>query len=225
MCFFERALSIAVIILGVTSAIQLSDVPKIKKFSFEENVQEGDLASVICLAVSSSKPLSFSWFKNGEQIGEGTNGVRIDNSGEYSVLILDSVSLQSAGNYTCKVTNPFGSAIHASQLEIKAPPKWLKIPESLVTTTGNVLNVECSASGSPPPRIKWIKHSADSNATEYKTSEGTDVFKGNLSNGILKFPSISYTDAGQYTCIADNNIGPSIKTNFTITIRGRMFKD
>ncbi|XP_055939793.1 cell adhesion molecule DSCAML1-like isoform X5 [Argiope bruennichi] len=200
------------------SAAHLSDVPKIKKFSFEDNVQEGDLASVICLAVSVSKPLSFSWSKNGALIEEGRDDVRIDNSGEYSVLILDHVTLKSAGNYTCTVTNPFGTVSYSSLLDVKAPPKWLKIPENIVTTIGSSVNIECLASGSPKPRIKWIKPS-DSNSTDHRTNEETDTARENFSTGILKISAVSYKDAGQYTCIADNNIGHNIKTNFTITIR------
>ncbi|CAL1281289.1 unnamed protein product [Larinioides sclopetarius] len=199
-------------------SITIHDVPKIKKFAFEDNVQEGDLASVICLAVSVSKPLSFSWSKNGAQIEEGRDDVRIDNSGEYSVLILDHVTLKSAGNYTCTVTNPFGTVSYTSQLDVKAPPKWLKVPESLVTTIGSSVNIECSASGSPTPKIKWIKPS-DSNSSEYRTSEEAGTTKGNFSTGTLKILAVSYKDAGPYTCVADNNIGHNIKTNFTITIR------
>ncbi|GFU50491.1 titin [Nephila pilipes] len=199
-------------------SITIRDIPKIKKFSFEDNVQEGDLASVICLAVSNAKPLSFFWTKNGNPIDESTNNVRIDNSGEYSVLILDSVTLKSAGNYSCKVTNPVGSAIHTSQLDVKAPPKWVKVPESLVSTIGSALNIQCLATGSPSPKITWIKYS-DPNFTEDNKIEEVNI-RENVSDGVLKIMSVSYKDAGHYSCIANNNIGSRIQTNFTITIRG-----
>lgn len=38
---------------------------------------------------------------------------------------------------------------------------------------------------------------------------------------ILEIKSVSYTDSGFYECIADNGIPPIIKTNFSITIRGK----
>lgn len=95
------------------------DLPKVKKFQFEENVQEGDTVSVICLAVSQSKPLSFRWYKNTEEIDERLKNVRIENSGDYSVLILDDVKLESSGNYTCSAQNPSGIAKQAATLLVK----------------------------------------------------------------------------------------------------------
>lgn len=94
-------------------------MPRIKKFSFEDNVQEGELASVTCLAVSSNKPLTFTWSKNGHIIKEMNDHVRIENSGEFSVLIVDNINLKSAGNYTCTATNPSGSTTHTAYLEVK----------------------------------------------------------------------------------------------------------
>lgn len=38
--------------------------------------------------------------------------------------------------------------------------------------------------------------------------------------GILKISSVASTDSGTYECTADNGIS-AIKSNFTITIRGR----
>lgn len=40
------------------------------------------------------------------------------------------------------------------------------------------------------------------------------------NTSVLKFPSVSYTDAGIYECIAENDIPPSIRSNFTINIHG-----
>lgn len=42
----------------------------------------------------------------------------------------------------------------------------------------------------------------------------------NKNSSTLQISSISYDDSGLYVCIADNGIEQSIKTNFTLTIRG-----
>ncbi|GIY67333.1 titin [Caerostris darwini] len=199
-------------------SITIRDVPKIKKFTFEDNVQEGDLASVTCIAISSHKPLLFTWSRNGQAIDQTTSDVRIDNSGEYSILILDNVSLKSAGNYTCTVSSPINSASHTAELVVKAHPKWVEKPSSLITTIGNAVNVRCSASGSPRPTLRWIKLSG-ANFSEYKTFETKGSEFRNISESHLKIPTVSYKDAGDYECIADNGMSPSIQTNFSIVIR------
>ncbi|GBL76498.1 Down syndrome cell adhesion molecule-like protein 1 [Araneus ventricosus] len=206
------------VIFIVSFTVECSDIPKIKKFSFEDNVQEGDLASVTCIAVSSQKPLLFSWSKNGQTIDLATSNVRIDNSGEYSILILDNVSLKSAGNYTCSVSNPVGSSTHTAKLLVKAHPKWVEKPNSLVTTIGSSINIRCSASGSPRPNLKWIKI-IGSNFSEIKTAETKEGEFGNVSLSHLIIPAVSYKDDGHYECTAENGMSPAIKTNFSITIR------
>lgn len=95
------------------------DLPKVRKFQFEENVQEGETISVTCFAVSQNKPLSFRWDKNGEEIDERFNNIRIENSGDYSVLILRDVKLESSGNYTCSAQNPSGIAKQTAHLLVK----------------------------------------------------------------------------------------------------------
>lgn len=98
-------------------------MPKVKKFQFEDNVREGDTVSVTCFAVSQNKPLSFRWDKNGEQIGEKSQKLRIESSKDFSVLILNDVNLESSGNYTCSAQNPSGIAKQTAVLLVKGKSK------------------------------------------------------------------------------------------------------
>lgn len=41
--------------------------------------------------------------------------------------------------------------------------------------------------------------------------------------GTFRIPVVSEEDAGDYECVADNGIVPSITSNFTITINGMHF--
>lgn len=40
-------------------------------------------------------------------------------------------------------------------------------------------------------------------------------------SGILRIPFITESDSGDYQCVADNGVYPSVISNFTITIHGR----
>lgn len=44
------------------------------------------------------------------------------------------------------------------------------------------------------------------------------------NNSLMVIPSVSYTDSGYYECIASNGIPSPIKSNFSITIRGKYEK-
>lgn len=46
-------------------------------------------------------------------------------------------------------------------------------------------------------------------------------FTDERNSSIFRISSVSYEDAGIYECVADNGIPPSIRANFTMTIRGR----
>ncbi|XP_054724330.1 cell adhesion molecule DSCAML1-like [Uloborus diversus] len=210
-----------VVIQTILQGVLMSELPKIKKFTFEEKIQEGDIASVACLVVSTTKPLSFTWEKDGDVITESAKNIRIDNSGDYSVLIINDVSLKSSGNYTCRVSNSFGSATHTARLEIKVPPKWIVTPKNIVTTINSEINVQCIASGSPTPKITWQKF-PDSNSAENSFVQPTSKDHG--SDGVLTVLSVSDVHAGYYECVADNGVSPNIKANFSITIRGRKIK-
>ncbi|XP_035230449.1 neural cell adhesion molecule L1-like protein, partial [Stegodyphus dumicola] len=159
MCIIRKIASfLSWIVLG-TFPIGLctADSPKIKKFNFEDNIKEGDVASVMCLATSAVKPVKFQWEKNGQPISDYAKTARIEDGTSHSVLVFDSVQFSDYGNYTCIASNAAGSDRFTAQLHVKAPPKWEEEPKSIITKVGDAININCIASGSPEPKISWRK--------------------------------------------------------------------
>lgn len=99
--------------------ISFSDAPQIKKFSFDENVRQGDVVQITCFAVSPVKPFIFAWKKDGIDLKETAQDVRIENGRDFSILILDNVNTDSSGNYTCIVQNTDGKDRHTAFLSVK----------------------------------------------------------------------------------------------------------
>ncbi|GIY09033.1 hemicentin-1 [Caerostris extrusa] len=179
---------------------------------------EGKVVSVMCLAISDTKPLQFRWDKNGKVLENGKHNVRIENSSEFSVLILDVVSSESEGNYTCTATNSVGSTTHSAHLNVKAPPKWIETPEDMIKAIGEPAFLKCLASGSPRPKVSFRKYlGADLKRTNLLPNSG---FVFDEQDSTFKIQSLSYEDAGLYECFATNSVEPNISANFSITIRG-----
>ncbi|GFT23978.1 titin, partial [Nephila pilipes] len=195
-------------------SIIIRDAPKIQSFSFPENVVEGNMVSVTCIGATKTKPINFNWLKDNHEISTSEENIRISTVNEVSVLIIDPVTPENSGNYTCSATNLMGNDKFTTSLKVKASPKWLEQPNDLITTVGTTVTVRCLASGSPEPKIQWAKKDG-SKTVSVNPTVPTDI----KDYSILLFSHVSYEDAGVYECMADNGIPPIIISNFTLTIR------
>lgn len=62
--------------------------------------------------------VSFRWLKNNNEVILSKN-VRIKHDQEFSVLIIDPVTLEDEGNYTCIASNAEGSGKYTAHLIVK----------------------------------------------------------------------------------------------------------
>ncbi|XP_055938210.1 cell adhesion molecule DSCAML1-like [Argiope bruennichi] len=217
-CMFWTTGSISVdiiLMLALSSTAQTSESPIIEKFQFKENIKEGDFVSVLCIVKTGTQPISFFWYKNGEEFQATNKDVSIENSPISSILVMNAVTSKSNGNYTCTAKNNFGSDRHSTTLKVKAPPLWVEQPKNVTTVIGEAISINCKASGSPDPRTFWRKRSGSGALMEINATSS----HSKQNSTVLHISKVSSDDAGMYECIADNGIPPTIISNFTITIR------
>lgn len=62
-------------------------------------------------------PIDISWYHNNKTVVEGI-GVTVMKNKKASMLSVDSVSSESAGEYTCVVKNRAGSTRHSAVLNV-----------------------------------------------------------------------------------------------------------
>ncbi|KAG8172953.1 hypothetical protein JTE90_005602 [Oedothorax gibbosus] len=190
--------------------ISVSDLPKVQKIFFPDQVVTGQRTSAHCTAISGSPPMEFKWLKNGLTI-KANQQFSIRNHADYSVLFIENVDFTTSANYTCELTNSFGSDRYTAVLEVKEPPKWIKEPKDAYVSAGDNITIECSASGFPLPDVTWMWNSP------YGKDSAQEVSSQRKSNGksILAKKHVTVKDAGFYFCMADNGI-EKIQTNGVI---------
>ncbi|CAN7943921.1 unnamed protein product, partial [Ixodes pacificus] len=143
------------------------DAPKIQPFSFPHRLKVQSKTSVTCIATDGTPPFAFSWLKDGVEVTTLKNVRREKKENDYSLLIIEPVEATNSGNYTCIVKNKAGFDSHTAYLEVEAPPSWKVKPEDQRVNIGDRAVIECLATGSPTPKIKWKKRERNSDKGRY----------------------------------------------------------
>lgn len=91
--------------------------PRVTPFVFEDNpVSSGHTIQVACLVSEGDLPLDIEWTLNGKSL-ENSADVSVGKVGKRnSILSIDAVSYENAGNYTCTAENKAGMAQHSAEL-------------------------------------------------------------------------------------------------------------
>ena len=115
-------------------------------------------------------------------------------------LVINQVTKDDEGSYTCKITTPFGTLNKTARLTV------LGEPPTFIATEKNVRSLElsstvlsCQANGMPLPEVYWKKQGKNLTISDGKFSQ-------NLL-GDLTINSVSLVDQGSYNCVATNIYG------------------
>ena len=77
-----------------------------------------------CAIQEGSQPMFFAWHKNSVPIKPISNvNYKIETSDMFSTLTIKSIARSDAGNYTCSVSNAFGTASQSVVLAVKGKVK------------------------------------------------------------------------------------------------------
>lgn len=80
---------------------------------------------------------------------------RID---EYSTtLVVEHISSDHSGNYTCIATNVAGTERFTVPVTVNVPPKWILQPKDSNVQAGDDISLHCQADGYPTPVVTWRK--------------------------------------------------------------------
>ncbi|XP_064115439.1 fibroblast growth factor receptor 3-like isoform X3 [Macrobrachium nipponense] len=180
----------------------------------------GNVAELKCQARGPN--LTFTWLKDGEKPARQLGDVRIKGA----MLKMENLVPTDSGNYTCVVSNQYGSINHTYSLEVieRLPSRPIinKELSNLTVVQGSETLLQCSVISDQVPYITWIKHTTRYNGVD---SEGNILNRlfvikegGNITSSddpqVLVLTNVTEEDAGWYTCIAANSLGTSTSTAY-----------
>lgn len=102
----------------ISSSILFADAPEISLNNMKLAEKVGRPAYFVCSLRRGSTPVSFEWLKD-DQLLKSSPKIAIGTSEKASSLMLESVSVSDAGNYTCRASNNFGSKISTASLLVE----------------------------------------------------------------------------------------------------------
>lgn len=95
--------------------------PKVLPFSFgDEAMSAGNMAQIQCIVTEGDSPLQIAWTMQGSEVSSGKHrGVSTLRVGEKSsLLIIESVTAEDSGLYTCTVSNKGGIVKYETELVV-----------------------------------------------------------------------------------------------------------
>ncbi|TKR80926.1 hypothetical protein L596_014897 [Steinernema carpocapsae] len=121
-------------------------------------------------------------------------------------LIVRSANSEDVGVYECRAVNPAGEATDFSNVHLAIPPKVRMIEGRRIYGRGEQVVIDCQIlSGSPQPKIIWFRggHTVHSSMYVKITGESRLAIQG-----------VRESDAGNYSCMAENIAGRDTATTF-----------
>ncbi|XP_073441408.1 neural cell adhesion molecule 1 isoform X2 [Dendrobates tinctorius] len=170
----------------------------------------GESVTVSCEADGFPEP-EISWTKRGETIEDGDD--KYSFTDEMSEMTIHGIEKDDEADYNCIAENKAGDSEATIRLRVYAKPKITYVENKTAVEQDNEITLTCEASGDPLPSITW--RTATRNISEEEmTLDGRIVVQGHIRMSSLTLKKIKYTDAGEYFCVASNNIGQDTKAMY-----------
>ncbi|XP_077206905.1 myopalladin isoform X2 [Paroedura picta] len=168
---------------------------------------EGRLCRLDC-KVSGLPPPDLMWLLNGRPVlPDTTHKMLVRETGVHSLLI-DPLTQNDAGIYTCLATNKTGQNSFSLELsivakEVKKAPVILEKLQNCGVPEGHPVRLECRVIGMPPPVFYWKKD----NETIPSHRERMSMHQDATGYVCLLIQPAKKMDAGWYTLSAKNEAG------------------
>lgn len=188
--------------------------PEMHKMYVDSNLNLGDQVDLMCSLRRGSPPVTFTWYHNGKEITQDDNVGSFVHLAGKSILVVDKITRDHIGNYTCSVRNPAGADSYTVQLFVDVKPSWIQEPQDTSASTSSNVVIHCNAFGYPTPRIEWSKQNEDQEFVALRMGDRYNM----APNGSLQIRSAKTEDAGHFRCDVTNSLGNGLSKVVTLSI-------
>lgn len=173
--------------------------PVFIKTPVDITVKAGHNAKLQCSAFGQPPPV-ISWQKDGGDDFPAARERRmhvIPNDDQFFIVRTSNID---EGVYTCMARNDAGVIATNATVTILETPGFIReMKDEVITRVGDTSVLECMASGSPRPKLQWLKNSQALDVTQrhFFTAD----------NQLLIIVETKWEDQGTYTCEMSNTLG------------------
>ncbi|KAI1733007.1 fibronectin type III domain-containing protein [Ditylenchus destructor] len=152
------------------------------------------------------------WLRNGREVPDGARYRVESHDGVYKFIIKEVWDID-AGEYTCEVSNVFGTESATATLNVTAPPVIEKQVPNACYPEGDMVRIKIFFSGSPP-----FTHRLALNGSEVSDSANIRLvdFDDHL---LITIPELHSYETGRYEYTISNGSGEA-STGFWINVTG-----
>ncbi|XP_004372826.1 leucine-rich repeats and immunoglobulin-like domains protein 1 [Trichechus manatus latirostris] len=173
-------------------------LPSFTKMPHDIAIRTGTMARLECAARGHPNP-QIAWQKDGGTDFPAARERRMHVMPDDDVFFITDVKIDDMGVYSCTAQNTAGSISANATLTVLETPSLVVPLEDCVVSVGETVALQCKATGSPPPRITWLKGDQPLGLTErHHFTPG---------NQLLVVQNVVAEDAGRYTCEMSNALG------------------
>ncbi|KAG8523864.1 Leucine-rich repeats and immunoglobulin-like domains protein 1 [Galemys pyrenaicus] len=173
-------------------------LPSFTKMPHDIAIRTGTMARLECAATGHPNP-EIAWQKDGGTDFPAARERRMHVMPDDDVFFITDVKIDDMGVYSCTAQNSAGFISANATLTVLETPSLAVPLEDRVVSVGETVAFQCKATGSPPPRITWLKGDRPLSLTErHHFTPG---------NQLLVVQNVVAEDAGRYTCEMSNALG------------------
>ncbi|XP_038666521.1 leucine-rich repeats and immunoglobulin-like domains protein 1 isoform X1 [Scyliorhinus canicula] len=173
-------------------------LPSFVKTPRDITIRTRATARLECAATGHPTP-QIAWQKDGGTDFPAARERRMHVMPEDDVFFIVDVKIEDLGIYTCTAQNIAGAISANSSLMVLETPSLVYPLEDQTVVIGETIALQCIASGSPSPRITWLK--GDEPLVVTKRHHFTS------GNQLLIIRNVVLDDGGKYTCEMSNTLG------------------
>ncbi|XP_060520168.1 limbic system-associated membrane protein-like isoform X2 [Cylas formicarius] len=191
----------------ITHTLEVLVPPKIEYLSNNGRVEVKKGSSVRLECKGSGNPTpKITWSRKNNLLPGGEQTVVT------SVLTLNNVDRHQAGTYQCTASNGIGEDVTQQVvLHVLYPPEITVENPVVHSAEGFEAQLVCIVHGESQPEVLWYRDTMQLDTTERRIMESRG------SRHTLVIRKVHRSDFGNYTCVADNQLG---KTRKSIQLTG-----